>query len=85
MADTIFKIPKLKGSSNYDIWSIRIEAILIREGYYSIMSNTDFTSLTLEETTLLEEKLTKATSIIKLSLEDGPLLQTRFISNPSIL
>ena len=27
MQDT-FKIPKLKGSQNYDIWSIRIQAII---------------------------------------------------------
>ena len=29
----------------------------------------------------LEEEALKTTAIIKLALEDGPLLQTRFISN----
>ena len=35
----IFKIPKLLGSINYDIWSIRIEALLNSYGYNYVMSN----------------------------------------------
>ena len=32
MSDSeIFKMPKLKGSSNFDIWSIRLEAILTKD------------------------------------------------------
>ncbi|EMD85463.1 hypothetical protein COCHEDRAFT_1219378 [Bipolaris maydis C5] len=31
MADSIFKVPKLKGSSNYDMWAIRIQSILIQQ------------------------------------------------------
>ena len=81
MADTIFKIPKLKGSSNYDIWAIRIEAILVKEGYLNLITR-DITTFTLEEQARLEDSAYKATSLIKLSLEDGPLLQTRFINNP---
>ena len=77
MQDT-FKIPKLKGSQNYDIWSIRIQAIIIEKGYSNYI---------LEDTSsnILEENALKTTAIIKLALEDGPLLQTRFISNPYTL
>ena len=39
MSDTIFKIPKLKGSSNYDIWSIKIEALLTKEGYLEVIAH----------------------------------------------
>ena len=34
----ILKIPKLKGSLNYKIWSIRVEALLIKEGYLLVIS-----------------------------------------------
>jgi hypothetical protein len=71
------KLPKLKGSSNYDIWAIRIEAILVEKGLYNYINNPSIDPL--------EEKALKATTLIKLALEDGPLLQTRFISNPTIL
>jgi hypothetical protein len=84
MSDSIFKINKLKGSINHDLWVIRIEALLTREGYLDVITS-DITALTFEEHKLLEEKALKATSFIRLSLEDGPLLQTRFISNPVIL
>ena len=102
MADTIFKIPKLKGSDNFDIWAIRIENILIKENFYNFIlddyttpENTESIILESQSANPNEERLdilsrtrisaNKATSIIKLSLEDGPLLQTRFISNPYIL
>jgi hypothetical protein len=84
MGDSLFKIPKLSGSKNYEIWSIRIEAYLIKEGCLDVMT-TDITSLTQEEQLLLQENASKAISIIKLSLEDGPLVQTRFITNPYLL
>jgi hypothetical protein len=94
MADTIFKIPKLKGSENFDIWSLRLESIIIREGTYDYIL-TDYTSaivykeaLESENTakvTEIEQQASNVTAIIKLSLEDGPLLQTRFIKNPFTL
>jgi hypothetical protein len=93
MADTIFKIPKLKGSSNYDIWALKIESIIIKEGYLDyIIADFSSSSAYLEskenniiKSREIEEKADKATSIIRLSLEDGPLLQTRFIKNPFTL
>ena len=36
--DNIFKLPKLKGSSNYDIWAIKLEALLTREGYLDVIT-----------------------------------------------
>jgi len=74
-----FKIPKLKGSLNYDIWAIRIEAIIVEKGYLSYIINNSATIVNNTET--LDENAFKTTAIIKLHLEDGPLLQTRFISN----
>ena len=82
--DNIFKIPRLIGSSNYDIWSIKIEALLIQQGYLDVMT-TEITPLTAQESSLLEEKASKAVSYIRLSLADGPLLQTRYITNPYVL
>ena len=44
MLDTIFKIPKLKRSSNYNIQSIKIEALLTKEGYLEVIAH-DLSSL----------------------------------------
>lgn len=79
MAETIFKLPKLKGSSNYDIWVIRIESLLVEKGYLSVIEND---TSNVEE---LKDLANKATALIKLSLEDSPLLQTRTILNPYVL
>ncbi len=80
----IFKIPKLQGSSNWDIWSIKIEALLTKEGYFKVIVS-DLNDLPDDERDTLQEKAEKATSLIKLALGDGPLLQTRFITNPMLL
>jgi hypothetical protein len=82
MLDSI-KLPKLKGSANYDLWAIRLEAIIVEKGYLSYILNNPATIENNIET--LGENAYKATALIKLALEDGPLLQTRFISNPYIL
>jgi hypothetical protein len=95
MADTVFKIPKLKGSQNFDIWSLRIESIITKEGFldfiledYSSSEQYREQKANLVEPTKLTEldvRASKVTSLIRLSLEDGPLLQTRFIKNPYTL
>jgi hypothetical protein len=82
MLDSI-NLPKLKGSINYDLWAIRIEAIIVEKGYLSYILNNPATIVNNTET--LEENAYKATALIKLALEDGPLLQTRFINYPYIL
>ncbi|EMD84629.1 hypothetical protein COCHEDRAFT_1220041 [Bipolaris maydis C5] len=43
MADSIFKVPKLKGSSNYDMWAIRIQSILIQQDCGDIAVIADLT------------------------------------------
>src|SRR3954471_17070427 len=74
------KLPKLKGSYNYDIWAIRIEAILVEKGYYKYILNNPTTN-----SNTLDENAYKAAALIKLALEDGPLLQTRYLNNPFLL
>lgn len=82
MLDT-FKIPKLKGSLNYDIWSIRITASIIERGFSNyIARNLAVSYNNIEQ---LEEDALKTTALIKLALEDDSLLQSRFINNPYIL
>lgn len=86
MAESIYKIPKLRGSSNYDIWALRIESILTKEGCSAIMQ-IEPSSLNLEKYSeaqliTLKEMEAKALSVIRLSLEDGPLLQTKEVTSP---
>ena len=42
MDNTIGKIPKLKGSSNYDLWAIRMQAILTDRGYTDVIVQTNY-------------------------------------------
>jgi hypothetical protein len=88
MAEVI-KIPKLMGSSNYDLWSIRSEALLIEKGYYEAMTQSISTAnpdqLGLDKYNILKVSATKACAYIRLTLGDGPLLQTRGINDPTIL
>ena len=84
MLDTIFKISKLKESSNYNIQSIKIEALLTKEGYLEVIVH-NLSSLSKATRVLLQDKAIKATSFIKLALEDRPLLQVRYISNLYLL
>jgi len=86
MADSsIYRVPKLIGNSNYDIWALRIESLLVKEGCYSIMTinPADLTLARYSQDQLDELKQLegKALSIIRLSLEDGPLLQTKEIKS----
>ena len=61
-------LEKLCGSANYNIWSIRAEAVLTKEGYISyIRDNTEGLPLDLD-------KDLQTLAIIKLFYKDGPLL-----------
>jgi hypothetical protein len=65
-------IQKLKGASNYEVWALRTEAFLIKEGLKDAISSDLFA---------LEEDINdKALANIKLLVEDGPLLQIQHIS-----
>ena len=72
MADAVLKIQKLAGSSNWDLWSIRMQAVLTEKGYLDIMINPP----TAEKEANAEyiEKSARAAAYIRLALADGPLL-----------
>ena len=79
------KIPKLKGAKDWDIFKIRIRAILAEKGYINaIKPKKEFPKNTSKE--IIEEYMErrtdisiKASAIIRLSLSDGPLVQTKNI------
>ena len=75
MANSVNKVPKLKGSINYNIQSIRITSILIDKDVFNAIKNTESASKS------SAKDVNKALALIRLSLEDRPLLQTRFISS----
>ena len=74
--DSVFKIPKLKGSTNYDIWAIWIKALLTKKGFYHI-----FIANTPQNTLDYQQALVKASVIIRLTLEDSLLIQTQYIED----
>jgi gag-polypeptide of LTR copia-type len=117
MDSSSYKFPKLKGSSNWEIWSLRASAVLTQKGYIAVMRlptmvlPTEPTSRdpsTLDEDQNNAQNLTQETyrqelvryqnymadreaqsyqaaSLIRLLLEDGPLLQTRNINDANLL
>ncbi|PSR81061.1 hypothetical protein BD289DRAFT_439671, partial [Coniella lustricola] len=64
-------IPKLKGTENYIIWSLRTEAALTEKGYLSAIK-PDLVNIPINE-----EINRKSLAIIKLLCDDGPLLHIR--------
>ena len=65
----LIKLPKLKGSVNYNLQAIRIEAIIVEKEYSSYILSDSITTIG-----NLDENAYKTTALIKLALEDGPLL-----------
>jgi len=76
MAESILKIPKLLGSSNWDLWSIRMEAILIEKGYYDVMAisldTIDLSTYTPEQINSIRDKSNKACAYIRLAIKASP-------------
>jgi hypothetical protein len=78
-------VPKLKGSQDWDLWKIRIRALLAEKGYIDgIKSKKEFpknTAKDIIDTYIEERKETtiKAAAILRLHLGDGPLIQTKNI------
>ena len=74
-----FKINRLKGSSNQDVQALRIEAYLTEKDYTTAIiepiqpEDTDRATIEAFEKEK-EEKSPKAAAIIRLFLEDGPLI-----------
>jgi hypothetical protein len=83
MSESVLKISKLAGSANWDLWSIRMEAVLTEKGYLAIM--VDPPNQEKEKDPDYIQQAAKATAYIRLALADGPLLQTRNIANPYYL
>ena len=108
--------PKLKGSTNWDIWSLRASAVLAQKGYIAVMRPPSMTApippvaQTLQGSQQQQDQIQQANteadntyqalysayeaynsqreiqsyqaaSLIRLLLEDGPLLQTRNIND----
>src|ERR1700712_1035330 len=87
MSDSNLRIDKLNGSSNWNLWSIRMEAVLIEKGYYEIMTTdpSKINDYTAEDKIKYQNLALKATAQIRLSLGNGPLIQTKNITNPFTL
>jgi hypothetical protein len=79
------KIPKLKGAKDWELFRIRIRALLAEKGYLdAIKAKRDFPKNTSKE--IIEEYTEKkadisikASALIRLYLNDGPLIQTKNI------
>lgn len=64
--DKTFNIQRLKGQENYQFWSLRIASYLVEKGYNKAIE---------EENTEQDDTIkAKALALIRLSVEDGPLL-----------
>jgi len=77
-----FNIEPLKGEQNYELWNIRIESLLAKEGLtkYLKIPNFGYEPVVEGEEPINESpEAAKTTAIIKLNLADGPLLQIRHI------
>ena len=84
MAESPLKIPRLRGSENYDIWEMRMEAVLTEKGYYDVMTSEQPPNPSIPEYLAeWENKRKRGLVYIRLGLEDGPLLQIRNINNPN--
>jgi hypothetical protein len=86
MADSNLKIDKLQGSSNWDLWSIRMESVLIEKGYYEVMTTDPSSNAVIALNEADRAKYNglslKATAQIRLALGNTPLIQTKAIINP---
>ena len=74
-SNNIYKYPKLKGSSNYKIWKLRTELLLLEKGYTSILY-LDSRAIIDENRETIAIESQRAVAIVRLTLEDGPLIQT---------
>ena len=61
-------ITKLTGQSNYEVWSLQVQSLLIKRS----LSNA-----IVDRASLKTETDQKALATIRLTIEDGPLLQIR--------
>ena len=78
-----YHIEPLKGEENYELWSIRIDSLLAREELLNYIKYSDYNIESVikdDESVIQSSDSIKATSLIKLNLCDGSLLQIRHIN-----
>ena len=78
------KIHKLLGSKNYELWSMRMKAVLIGKDLWDTVadnSHIDDSAATKPQ----RVRSQKALAAITLALSDGPLIQARNINNAAEL
>ena len=78
-----FRVQRLKGSQNWEFWALRMEAYIIDKGYESALypvipydeigTKEDYNAYLRDRST----KSIKAAALIKLALDDGPLIQVK--------
>ena len=91
MSESVLKISKLQGSSNWELWAIRMKAVLTEKGYYDVMTPTT-SRIDIDGGPAAQQakqdwitRSKKAIAYIRLALSDGPLLQTRNITDSCLL
>ena len=79
--NTLFRFPRLKGSQNWEFWTLRMEAFIVDKGYESALYPVDpfneSKGSEAEYATYLADrnaKSLKAAALIRLAIEDGPLI-----------
>ena len=89
--DDIFKarnsynIQSLKEAENYEMWFIRIRALLVESDLVSYITIQDYNIESVIEnqsSVLLFKDAEKIKSVILLNLKDGPLVQIQHVDKP---
>src|SRR6201996_2428053 len=85
--NTLYRFPRLKGSQNWEFWALRMEAFIIDKGYdsalYPEIPMSEFISkagdINAYNSYLQDRKAKslKAAALIRLAVEDGPLIQIK--------
>ena len=80
-----YNIQPLKEAENYEMWSLRIRALLAGNSLVSYVTIPNYGIETVvegEQSVLLSKEVEKTKSIILLNLADGPLVQIQHIEKP---
>ena len=78
-----YNIQSLKEVENYEMWSLRIRALLAGNGLVSHVTIPNYGIETVDgQSVILSNEAEKAKSIILLNLADGPLVQIQHIEKP---
>ena len=80
-----YNIQSLKEIENYEMWSLKIRALLAENDLISHVTIPNYdikTVIESEQLVLLSNEIEKAKSMILLNLTDGPLVQIQHIKKP---